>query len=74
MNPYGPGKPKTYHLWVDDAGDGKGSNKPGSQLAVLHLKGQVTGGEPDPLANLIGRSRCAVLAHCGDFNHEMVVG
>ena len=37
VDPQGPGKPKTYRLWVDDVSDGEGPNKPGSQLEVLHL-------------------------------------
>ena len=58
MDPHGPGKPKMYRLWVDDASDGKGPNK----LAVLHLYGQVTGRKPDPQANLVGRSKSAAAA------------
>ena len=37
VDPQGPGKPKTYRLWVDDVSDGEGPNKLGSQLEVLHL-------------------------------------
>ena len=54
-------KLKKYRLWVDNASDGKRPDKLGGQLAVLHLEGQVTGGEPDLLADLVGRGRCAVL-------------
>jgi len=55
------GKLKTSRLCVDNTSDGKWPNKLGAQLAVLQLEGQVTGGEPDPLADLVGGSRCAVL-------------
>ena len=46
---------------------GKGPDKPGSQLAVLHLEGQVTGEEPDLLANLVGGSRCVMLVGGGSI-------
>ena len=58
-DPHGTRKLKAYRLWVYDAGYGKWSYELGGQLATLHFKGQVTGGEPDLLAKLIGRRRRA---------------
>ena len=60
LDPHGTRKLKAYHLWVYDAGYGKWSYELGGQLATLHFKGQVTGGEPDLLAKLMGRGRRAV--------------
>ena len=60
VDPHGKRKLKAYRLWVYDAGNGKWSYELGGQLATLHFKGQVTGGEPDLLAKLIGRGRRAV--------------
>ena len=50
LDPHGTRKLKAYHLWVYDAGYGKWSYELGGQLATLHFKEQVTGGEPDLLA------------------------
>ena len=54
VDPHGTRKLKAYRLWVYDVGYGKWSYELGGQLATLHFKGQVTGGEPDLLAKLIG--------------------
>jgi hypothetical protein len=59
-DPHGTRKLKAYRLWVYDVGYGKWSYELGGQLATLHFKGQITGGEPDLLAKLIGRGRRAV--------------
>ena len=60
MDPHGKRKLKASRLWVYDAGYGKWSYELGGQLATLHFKGQITGGEPDLLAKLVGRGRRAV--------------
>jgi hypothetical protein len=59
VDPHGKRKLETYHLWVYDAGYGKWSNELAGQLANFH-KGQITGGEPDLLAKLVGWGRRAV--------------
>lgn len=48
---------------IDDFGDWKWTNKTGSKFTTLHLEGQVFGGEPNSLTNLVvGATNCLWLA------------
>ena len=47
--------------------DGEGPNELGDLLTNLHPKGQITGGEPDTLADTVGRKGPAMLVDIGSI-------
>lgn len=55
--PHGPLELEFHCCQSDDLLDGEGAHEPRRQLPELHLKRQVPGGEPHPLANPVNWSR-----------------
>ena len=67
VEPHSAWKLQTDHLWVNNLWDGEGPNELGDLLTNLHPKGQITGGEPDTLADTVGRKGPAMLVDIGSI-------
>ena len=55
-------------LWASDLCDGEGPDESGGQLTTLPPKEQITGGEPDTLADPIGGRGLAMLVGIGSIS------
>ena len=52
---------------VNDLCDGEGPNEPGGYLTTRRSKGQITGGEPDTLAESVGGRGLSMLVGTGSI-------